>query len=175
MHFTVDPDASEVSASVPEPMAAMRGSAIGRFRIVSGTIVADSASPARTTTVKLVFDAASYTSGSSMRDRSVTDSALEAQTYPTITFEGGDVDNIVRKSPTTGTATIRGALTLHGQTRTIIVPVAVELKPDGKLETNGAVTISYPDWGIAVPSMLFGAMRAGDQATIDFHIVATPG
>ncbi len=172
MHFTVDPVASEISAAVSEPMASLRGVATGKFRIVSGEIVSDSASPARTTSVKLVVDAASYSSGTSLRDRAVTGSTLQAQEYPTITFQGGDVDNIVRVSETSGTATIRGSLTLHGATRVVIVPISVQLTGDTHLQADGAATINYPDWGIAPPSMLFGSMRAGDQATIRFHIVA---
>ena len=174
MHFAVDPNASEISAAVREPLSSLRGSATGTFRITAGEIVSDSADPARTTTVKIEFDTASYSSGSSMRDHSVTGSSiLDAENYPKITFEGGDVDNIVRTGDSSGTATIRGSLTLHGATRTTIVPVAVQVSGDRKLEADGEVTINYPDWGIEVPTLLFGSMRAGDQATIHFHIIAT--
>ncbi|HKM99568.1 MAG TPA: YceI family protein [Candidatus Binataceae bacterium] len=172
MHFTVDLNASEISASVAEPLSSLRGSATGRFRIVSGVIASDSASPARTTTVKIVCDAASYSSGISMRDRAVTHSVLQAETYPTITFEGGDVDNIVHSSDTSGTGTIRGTLTLHGAAHSIIVPVSVQLAGNGQLQADGEVTFSYTDWGMVAPSMIFGALRAGDQATVRFHIVA---
>jgi len=37
------------------------------------------------------------------------------------------------------------------------------------------VSLGYPDWGIEVPSTLLGLMRAGDQPTIRFHIVAISG
>jgi polyisoprenoid-binding protein YceI len=172
MHFAIDPAASRISATVREPLSSLRGEATGSFRIISGEIVSDSADPSRSTTVKIEVDTASYSSGSSLRDRTVTGSILDAENYPTITFQGGDVDNIVRTGDTDGTATIRGSLTLHGVTRAVIVPVAVHLTDDRKLRADGEVTINYPDWAIEVPTMLFGAMRAGDQATIRFHIVA---
>jgi len=72
-----------------------------------------------------VIDAASYSSGWSLRDRSVTGPILRAETYPQIVFTGDDVDNIVHTGDTSGTATVRGTLTLHGVARAIIVPVAV--------------------------------------------------
>jgi polyisoprenoid-binding protein YceI len=175
MHFTIDPTASEISATVLEPLSSVRGSVTGNFKVVSGEIVSDAASPARTTSVKLAADAASYSSGLSMRDHTVTGSILQAETYPRIVFQGGDVDNIVRTTSTSGTATIRGTLTLRGVARTVIVPIAVRLVSPIRLESDGATTINYPDWGIEVPTMMFGSMRAGDQATIRFHIVATGG
>jgi len=175
MHFIVDPASSEISVTVLEPLSSLRGSATGNFRLVSGKLVSDAASPARTTGVKIVIDAASYSSGWSMRDRSVTGSILQAERYPQIVFEGGDVDNIVHTSATSGTATIRGTLTLHGVARVIIVPVEVRLTGRTRVETDGEVSLSYPEWGIEVPTLLFGTMRAGDQATIRFHVVAITG
>ena len=175
LHFTVDPSASDISAAVLEPMSSLRGNVTGRFRVVSGEVSSDAASPARTTSVKLVIDAASYSSGWSMRDRSVNGSVLQAETYPQIVFKGGDVDNIVHTGDTSGTATIRGTLTLHGVARAIIVPVEVRMTSGTRVETDGEVSLDYPDWGIEVPTMLFGLMRAGDQATIRFHIVAVTG
>lgn len=42
-----------------------------------------------------------------------------------------------------------------------------------RVETVGEVSLGYPDWGVEVPSTLL--MRAGDQATIRFLIVAISG
>jgi polyisoprenoid-binding protein YceI len=156
-------------------VSSLRGNVTGKFRVVSGEVSSDAASPARTTNVKLVIEAASYGSGWSMRDRSVTGSILQAETYPQIVFKGGDVDNIVHTGDASGTATIRGTLTLHGVVRAIIVPVAVRLTGGTRVETDGEVSLGYPDWGIEVPAMLFGLLRAGDQAIIRFHIVANGG
>jgi polyisoprenoid-binding protein YceI len=175
LHFTVDPAASEISATVREPMSSLRGRVTGNFRVLSGEVSSDATSPARTTSVRLVIDAASFSSGWSMRDHSVTGSILQTATYPQIVFKGGDVDNIVHTSDTGGTATIRGTLTLHGVARAIIVPLAVQLTARTRVETDGEVSLSYPDWGIEVSTLLFGLLRAGGQATIRFHIVAIVG
>jgi len=175
LHFTVDPSASEISATVREAVSSLRGNVTGKFRVASGEVSSDAASPARTTNVKLVIEAASYWSGWSKRDRSVTGSILQAETYPQIVFKGGDVDNIVHTGDASGTATIRGTLTLHGVARAIIVPVAVRLTGGTRVETDGEVSLGYPDWGIEVPATLFGLLRAGDQAIIRFRIVANGG
>ena len=175
LHFIVDPASSDISATVLEPMSSLRGNVTGKFRVISGEVASDAASPARTTSVKLVIDAASYSSGWSMRDRSVTGSIMQTETYPQIVFTGGAVDNIVHTGDTSGTATIRGPLSLHGVARAIIVPVAVQLTTSSRVEAFGEVSLGYPDWGIEVPTTLFGLMRAGDQATIRFRIVAITG
>jgi hypothetical protein len=36
LHFTADPSASDISATVLEPMSSFRGNVIGKFRVVSG-------------------------------------------------------------------------------------------------------------------------------------------
>jgi len=172
LHFIVAPSASEVSASVSEPMSSLRGEATGTFRIISGEIEGDPASPARTSRVKIVLDATSYSSGTALRDRSVTHSTLQSDIYPTITFEAHDVDNIVMSGEGYGVATLVGPLNLHGVSRPVVVPFTAVLRED-KLEVSGELTLRYTDFGMQAPSLMFGALSAGDQASIHFHLFAT--
>jgi hypothetical protein len=53
------------------------------------------------------------------------------------------------------------------------VPVHWMLNPDGSFASDGEVKFNYEEFGIKVPGVLFGAILAGNEATIRFHIVAT--
>jgi polyisoprenoid-binding protein YceI len=170
LHFRVDATRSAVTVSVAEPMASIRGDADGVFSIIAGDIYVDPANPTATGKVTLVIDATSYKSGSPERDRSVTQSSLDVDQYPTIGFESTDVSNVAETSPTDGSATIDGALTLHGQTHPVSVPVHLQLTSDGRAMAEGKTTIRYEEWGATVPEIFF--LRAGNQATVSFHILA---
>ena len=171
-HFRLDLDSSEISAAVPQPMSFIQGDAVGKFRMMSCDIYQD---PKRAPTdganiwVEAVIDAGSYHSGSSLRDSSVS-TVLEVQKYPTITFKGGSAwTDVRRSSETSGSALLKGELTLHGEARPFEVPVQVSLSGD-KLIANGEVTFDYTDFGIEQPSML--GIKAGNIVRISFHAVA---
>jgi polyisoprenoid-binding protein YceI len=170
MHFRVDAARSAITVSVAEPMASIRGDAEGVFNIIAGDIYVDPANPTASGKVTLVIDATSYKSGNAERDHSVTQSSLEVDQYPTIGFESTGVSNVVETSQTEGSATIDGALTLHGQTRPVSVPVHLQLTRNGQAMAEGRTTIRYEEWGAEVPEIFF--LRAGNEATVYFHILA---
>jgi polyisoprenoid-binding protein YceI len=171
VHYRIDPATSVITASVAQPLVSVRGNADGTFKIIDGEIFLDPVNPAATGSVKLIIDAGSYHSDKEARDRDITSQLLEVDKYPTIKFESVDLTNVVRSSETDGTATIDGSLTLHGQTHPVSVPVEVEVTADySKAITEGELTLHYPDWGISVPSLML--MKAGDDATITFHVTA---
>jgi polyisoprenoid-binding protein YceI len=170
LHYRVDAARSAITVSVPEPMASIRGDADGVFNIIAGDIYIDPANPAATGKVTLVIDATSYKSGNPERDRNVTQSSLDVDQFPTIGFESTAVSNVAETSPSDGSATIDGALTLHGQSHPVSVPVHLQLTPDGHAMAEGKTTIRYEEWGAEVPEIFF--MRAGNEATVSFHILA---
>ena len=173
MHFQIDPDASEISATVDEPMSSIRGSAVGTFRVVSGDAYGDDANVQGTGRLTIVLDAASYRSSSSFRDHAVKGSVLEAGSFPTISFASTAVEDVAMVSKREGTATIAGNLTLHGMARPIRMPVKASIDAAGRLVVDGEVAFRYEQFGIKPPSLMFGAMTAGDVATVKFHVVAT--
>jgi polyisoprenoid-binding protein YceI len=65
--------------------------------------------------------------------------------------------------------TIRGALTLHGVTRELAVPVRV--REDGALvRLEGERPLRMSDYGIPIPTFLFLAVE--DQVTMRFQVTA---
>jgi polyisoprenoid-binding protein YceI len=172
MRFKVDVDQSTVSASVAEPAAAIRGNAVGTFRIIDGEVIGDPDNIAGTAKLRILIDATSYRSNSASRDRTVTEKSLESDKFPTIGFESNTVVGVVMTGASEGTAIVTGFLTLHGESHAMTFPVQARLAADGTLVGGGEVKFNYEEFGVKVPALLFGSILAGDEATIHFHIVA---
>ncbi|HLI78545.1 MAG TPA: YceI family protein [Candidatus Binataceae bacterium] len=172
-HFRIDLDASEITAAVPEPMSSIRGDAVGKFRLLSCDIYQDPkrrADDGANIWVEAVVDAASYQSDSSMRDSSVKTSILDVKDFPTISFKGGSSwTDVKQSSDTSGSATLKGELMMHGAVRPFEVPVQVSLSGD-KLTGSGEVSFNYTDFGIEQPSIL--GLKAGNMVKVTFHVVA---
>jgi len=168
----IDPDRSTVSAAVAEPAAVFRGNAVGTFRVIDGEVSGDPASPEGTGKVKIIIDATSYRSDNPSRDRAV-DKSLESEKFRTIGFESKSVVGVVTTRSNEGTAIVIGSLTLYGETRPMTVPVHWILNPDGSFAGDGEVKFNYEEFGVKVPGVLYGAILAGNEATVRFHIVTT--
>jgi polyisoprenoid-binding protein YceI len=172
IRLKVDPDQSTISASVAEPAAWFRGNAVGMFRIIDGEVACDFARIQSTGKVRIIIDATSYRSSSAARDRAVTASSLESDKFPTIGFESSSVIGVVMIGANEGTAIVNGFLTLHGETHPISVPVHAIVGANGVFVGDGEVKFNYEEFGVKVPEVLFGALLAGDEVTVRFHIVA---
>jgi len=168
----IDPDQSTVSAAVAEPAAMLRGTATGTFRVIDGEVSGDPANTQGTAKVRIIIDATSYRSDNPSRDRAVAKS-LESEKFRTVGFESSSVVGVVTTRSNEGTAIVIGSLTLHGETRPMTVPVHWILNPDGSFAGDGEVKFNYEEFGIKVPGFLLGAILAGNEVTVRFHIVAT--
>ncbi len=175
VHFRVDADATQIVASIDEPFARIRGAASASFTVLSGKIDGDTANPRTNGHVEIVFDAKSYRSDNAQRDIKVIRDSLEAARFPVITFVSTRIEDLTWEVPgSDATATVIGNLTMHGVTREIRVPIDAILSPDGKLSADGEVRFDFTDFGIAPPSRLFGALKTGTVADINFRVIAAP-
>jgi len=169
-----DVEKSEVHATVEEPMGLIRDhpTATGNFRLVSGAIDGDTENPVATAHVKLVIDATTYDSGNNLRDRAVIHSALETAKYQTIIFESRSFEDADVEVPgVSGSATVVGNLTLHGQTHLIKVPnVRISMTTDGEFSAGGEFTLKYTDYGISAPRLL--VLPVSSEVSLAFRIVA---
>jgi polyisoprenoid-binding protein YceI len=172
MRFKMDVDRSTVSVSVAEPAAFIRGSATGMFCIIDGAVSADPANIPASAKARILIDATSYRSDNASRDRAVTEKSLQADKFPTIGFESNSVVGVVMTSGHEGTAIVSGFLTLHGEAHAMTMSVHATLGADGVFTGDGEVKFNYEEFGVKVPGVLFGAILAGDEATVRFHIVA---
>jgi polyisoprenoid-binding protein YceI len=172
-HFRADLDASEITAAVAEPMSSLRGDAVGTLRFLSCDVYQDPtrrADDSANIWVEVVVDAASYHSSSGMRDSAVKGSILDVKDFPTISFKGGSSwTDVKQSSDTSGSATLKGELMLHGAVRPFEIPVKVSLAGD-ELTGDGEVSFNYTDFGIAQPSLM--GLKAGNMVKVAFHVVA---
>lgn len=173
LRFKVNPAQSKLTASVAEPMAMIRGNAVGAFRITSGDVAGNPNQVGDTAQVKVVIDAASYKTSSEGRDQDVKENALEVQKFPTITFESTGLASAEKNGDANADLRLAGRLTLHGVTKDITVPVAVRLE-QGRLVADGSYAFKFEEYGVKRPSKMMGLMTTGDEATIEFHVVADP-
>jgi polyisoprenoid-binding protein YceI len=96
---------------------------------------------------------------------------LDAGRFPAINFESTAVSG-TQSSPGAYQLTVRGSLTLHGMTRPVTLPLAVEVGADG-LEATGRMTIRQTDYGID-PVSVAGVVKVKNELAIEYTIVATP-
>ena len=94
---------------------------------------------------------------------------LDVARFPTVVFESRGV-----AGKALGGAAyelqLQGELSLHGQTRTVALPLRVELTA-GRLVATGRTKLRQSDYGIR-PISVAGVVKVKDELTIDFAIVA---
>jgi polyisoprenoid-binding protein YceI len=174
LHLQVDPQKSQIKATVADPLARLRenGEIEATLRVISGTVDGDPQKPGETGHIHLVIDATTFDSGDRHRDNVVLGTALETAQYQTISFDSTHLENVQIDVPgKMGHAVVVGNLTLHGTTRALPVPADVSLDSDGSLNGDGEVSFNYTDFGVRVPRLLF-ALPAGSEVTVHFHVVA---
>ncbi len=96
---------------------------------------------------------------------------LDAGRFPGITFESTAVAG-TRSGPGAYQLTVRGSLTLHGVTRPVTLPLAVEVGADG-LKATGRMAVRQTDYGID-PVSVAGVVKVKNELAIEYTIVATP-
>lgn len=175
VHLRVDPGATQIVASVNEPIARIRGAASGTFTVITGKIEGDPANPAANGRVEIVIDATSYSSGSAHRDKVVMRDALEAPRFPVVTFVSTRIEDLKWEvQGVDATATVVGNLTLHGVTREVRVRIDATLSPDRHLSADGDLRFDFTDFGVKPPSTLFGALKTGTVVDLNFRVIAVP-
>jgi polyisoprenoid-binding protein YceI len=96
---------------------------------------------------------------------------LDAARYPEITFESTAVAG-TQAAAGSFQLTVRGSLTLHGVTRAVALPLAVDLGA-GELKATGRMTIRQTDYGID-PVSVAGVVKVKNELAVEYTIVATP-
>ena len=98
----------------------------------------------------------------------LSDRVLDVKRYPTIRFESTSV--VAKGNGASVDLSITGRLTLHGATKTVILPVHVQLD-DRTVTATGHATIRQTDYGMT-PVSVAGLVKVRDELGITFTIVA---
>jgi polyisoprenoid-binding protein YceI len=159
---------SEVNYRAKEVLLGQDTEGVGKTNAVTGTLTI---AGSKVTAVELEADLTTLKSNSSRRDTQVQDRILETAKFPKAIFKlsapidfgtaPGDREQIKAKAS--------ASLTLHGTTKSIAFDV-VARRNGPAIEVNGAIPITFADFGIADPS-LANVATVEPTGLIEFLIV----
>lgn len=149
--------------------------------IAQGTVIADPADLARSS-VSLSFDAAALKvtgEGEPAKDvpqvqaKMVGPDVLDAARFQSITFRSRSVTGREVKAGVYDLQ-VTGQLDLHGVSRSLTLPLRVELTADA-LTATGKTTLRHSDFGMKPVSAGGGTVKVKNEIGVDFRIVARAG
>jgi polyisoprenoid-binding protein YceI len=96
--------------------------------------------------------------------------SLNTEKYPNITFTS-KVITVRSNGSNSYTLTTKGALTIAGVTKEVLIPViCVVDQQKMTIKATGSYKLKMSEFNIAPPSFMFGAMKTGDEITIKFDV-----
>ena len=134
----------------------------GEFTKLSGKATGDVANPTATT-VEATIDAASIDTRNEKRDEHLrSPDFLDTAKFPTITFKSTKVEKA-------GDAwKLAGDLTLHGQTRTVDIPLDARRERD-VITVTGSLPIVLADYGMEQPRSMI-ELSVADNGTLELQL-----
>lgn len=88
---------------------------------------------------------------------------------PTISFKMSEVKSI-QVSGSDINATVAGTMSMGGSSKAVTLKVTgKEVKP-GTYNFNGSLPIKMSDYKMKAPTAMMGAMKVGDQVTVNFNV-----
>ncbi len=159
---------SFVGYRVQEELASIGAQeAVGRTPDVTGSLAISGTTIAA---VDVTADLTTLRSDDDRRDGQLRRQGIETGTFPTSTFnlttpiELGALPAEGETISVIGT----GELTLHGQTRTVEVPIQARLS-GGVISVTGSVPIAFADYGIERPTSML-VLSIADEGTMEFQL-----
>ena len=97
---------------------------------------------------------------------------LDVARFPIIRFRSRAVTG-TQISTGVYAGAVAGELTLHGTTKSAIVPLQLEMRDD-TLTARGSMALKQTEFGIHPVSFAGGLVKVEDEVTVSFRIVARP-
>jgi polyisoprenoid-binding protein YceI len=163
---------------VREKLASLpaQSDAVGRTSEITGevTLAADNET-LTATAANFEVDVTTLESDQSRRDNAIKTRGLQTEQFPTATFALSSPAVVPQAALAGGRATVNvtGDLTLHGQTKSVTIPLEVQLN-EGRIELDGDLTFPFTDFGMEPPT-IGGIVSVEDEATLEFTLVLTKG
>ena len=162
MGYRVDEELANVGAAT----------AVGRTPDVTGSLTL---SGTTITAAEVTADVSTLTSDDDRRDGQLQRQALETGTFPTATFsltESIDLGSVPAEGEVIS-VNASGDLTLHGQTKSVQIPLEARLA--GNVVTvTGSTEIVFADYGIEQPTS-FIVLSIADRGTMELQLQLTKG
>jgi polyisoprenoid-binding protein YceI len=166
-----DSTSSFVGYRVQEQLANIgANTAVGRSPDVSGTLTLQGTT---VTAVEVTANLATLKSNDDRRDGQLHRQALETDQFPTATFKLTQPIDL-GAAPAEGQAvsvTATGDLTLHGQTKSVQIPLKAK-RAGGVIAVTGSLEITFADFGIAKPTS-FLVLSVQDHGTLELQLFFT--
>jgi polyisoprenoid-binding protein YceI len=144
---------------------------VGRTSSITGqATVADSGGTHSVTAASFTVQVNTLTSDRAMRDQRVHTLGLQTDTYPTATFQLAQPIALpdAAKSGQVVKVTATGPLTLHGVTRTVSIPLSLQLS-GSSFEVVGSISFPWSEFGMTAPN--FGSFVTVDgTATMELDL-----
>jgi polyisoprenoid-binding protein YceI len=161
-------DGSIVGYRVSEQLFGQSAEAVGRSEGVTGSLTIQGTT---VTDASFEVDMTTFESDESRRDSQFEGRIMEVAQFPTATFELTEPIEI--GSPIDGEdveVEATGALTLHGVTREVTIPLVARLTGD-TFAVDGSLTIAFADYDIDDPSG--GPASVGSDGELEVLLVFT--
>ena len=141
--------------------------AVGRTPDVTGSMTIDGTT---ITAVELTADLTTLQSDEGNRDRQLSRQGLETGQFPTASFaltEPIELGSIPAEGQTIE-VTATGALTLHGVTKSVDVPLQARLQ-GGVITVTGSLPIVFADYGMTPPRAMI-VLSVEDHGVMEFQV-----
>lgn len=120
--------------------------------------------------LQVVVDATSLKgSKGSIMDGKIAD-ALNSKKHPKITYTLIKVNSLTSDSKSYKISTT-GTLSISGVSQSVTIDATGKLLPNGSIEFTGTKVLKMTSFKVDPPTAMFGAMKTGDEVTIDFRVV----
>ena len=163
---------TSASAASSDPAVAAPSDAVGRTSAITGTLTITQAAGSYTlTAADFTVDVSTLTSDQSRRDQRIHSQGLESSRYPTATFKLTSPITLPAEAGSGQTihVTATGALTIHGVTKTVTIPIDARLT-GSKIELVGSITFPFSQFGMTPPS-IGGFVTVQNNATMEFQLM----
>jgi len=142
--------------------------AVGRSPEVTGGLTIEDGI---VTAVDVVVDMTALRSDDSRRDGALRRQALETDTFPEASFELTEPVRLPDAAASGAPFTVEapGELTLHGVTRSVVIPLEAQLV-EGNVVVVGSLDIAFEDYDIDRPSAAI-VLSVDDNGVMEFQLV----
>jgi polyisoprenoid-binding protein YceI len=166
-----DGTASFVGYRVQEQLVGVGGhTAVGRTPKVTGSLTLTGT---MVSNVSVTADMTALASDDGHRDDQLRRQAIETDSFPTAIFTSTQPIELgtLPAEGATITADATGALTLHGVTKFVTIPLQAT-RQAGIIAVTGTLPIIFSDYSIQKPNS-FSVLSVDDQGTMEIHLLFT--
>ena len=169
---------SQAGYRVREQLASLAApsDAVGRTSAITGTLtLTQAASGSTVTAASFTVDVTKLTSDQSRRDQRIRSQGLESNRYPSATFQLTTPIALPAAAASGQTIQVSatGALTIHGVTKTVTIPIDARLS-GSQIELVGSITFPFSNFGMTPPSIA-GFVSVQGNATMEFQLKLVHG